>query len=196
MKQVLTLLGSPRARSNSSLIAERFNTRAEELGAQVQTFRLNRMSYCGCQACDGCRQGAETSCVVEDDLTTVLEGVHRADVLVLATPVYFGDISAQMKGFVDRTRSFIRPDFRTNPKPSRLPPGKRLVFIQTQAEEEATTHDDIFPRYDFFFRWFGFNDSILIRACGVDDRGEVSKREDVLQQTDRAAETVLSPYKK
>jgi multimeric flavodoxin WrbA len=192
MKQVMVLLGSPRARSNSSLIAARLCARAEELGAQTRTFPLNRMSYRGCQACDGCRQGEATPCVLEDDLTTVLEDVHRADVLVLATPVYFGDVSAQMKGFIDRTRSFIKPDFRTNPEPSRLPPGKRLVFIQTQAEEEESTHDDIFPRYDFFFRWFGFHDSLLIRACGVNDRGEIKTRPEVLDQATRAAEKILS----
>jgi multimeric flavodoxin WrbA len=192
VKQVLVLLGSPRARSNSSLIAERFSARAEELGADVQTFPLNRMSYQGCQACDGCRQGEEIPCVLEDDLTVVLDEVHRADVLVLATPVYFGDVSAQMKGFIDRTRSFIKPDFRTNPEPSRLPPGKRMVFIQTQAEEEDATHNDIFPRYDFFFRWFGFNDSVLIRACGVNDRGEVSTRPEILDQASKTADSMLS----
>jgi multimeric flavodoxin WrbA len=192
MKQVLALLGSPRARSNSSLIAKRFCTRAEELGAQVQTFPLNRMSYRGCQACDGCRQGEATPCVLKDDLTAVLEEVHNADVLVMATPVYFGDVSAQMKSFIDRTRSFIKPDFRTNPEPSRLPPGKRMVFIQTQAEEETTTHDDIFPRYDFFFRWFGFYGSVLIRACGVNDRAEVLTRPEVLEQAVKSADSILS----
>ena len=72
------------------------------------------MNFKGCQGCGACKAEKE-KCVVQDDLTQVLEAVRETDVLVLASPVYFADVTAQMKAFVDRTYSFLKPDFETNP---------------------------------------------------------------------------------
>ena len=54
-------------------------------------------------------------CILEDDLTRVLDAVREADVLLLASPVYYGDLSSQMKSFIDRTYSYFVPDFHTIP---------------------------------------------------------------------------------
>jgi multimeric flavodoxin WrbA len=71
-------------------------------------------------------------CVLKDDLSEVLDAVRETDILVMATPVYYGEVSSQLKGFIDRTFSFLVPDYTTNPNPSRLQSNKKLVFIQTQ----------------------------------------------------------------
>lgn len=126
-------------------------------------------------------------CVLKDDLTEVLDAVREADVLVLATPVYYGDVSSQLKAFIDRTFSYLVPDYATNPDPSRLRPGKKLVFIQTQGQPDEKQFSDVFPRYDFFFKWYGFKESHLIRACGVTDKGEVETRQDVMKLAEDTA---------
>jgi multimeric flavodoxin WrbA len=187
--KILCLLGSPRPTGNSATIAKRFCQKAESLGAQVKTYSLNKLTYRGCQACMTCKTKLD-HCVLEDDLTGVLEAVYDADVLILATPVYFGDITAQMKGFIDRTYSLYVPDFLSNPKPSRLPPGKRLVFIQTQNQGEKL-FSDIYPKYELFFLFHGFKDNILIRACKVLEKDDVKSREDILMLADAAAEKIF-----
>jgi multimeric flavodoxin WrbA len=168
--KVICLLGSPRQAGNSATIAGRFTDTAVKLGAEARTFELNQLIYHGCQGCYACKTKRDT-CVLKDDLTEILEAIRKADVLVLATPVYCRDITGQLKCFIDRTFSYLVPDYTTNPKPSRLPPGKKLVFIITQ---EARTKEvaDIYPRYDDFLRpWVGFA-SFLIRACGVENKGK------------------------
>ena len=50
---------------------------------------------------------------------------------------------------------------------SRLDPGKTLVFVQTQGHPDEKEFADVFPRYDFFFKWYGFTESHLLRACGT-----------------------------
>ena len=78
---------------------------------------------------------------MEDELTEVLEAIKKADTLVLASPVYFGDISGRLKCFFDRTYSYFNPDFS-----SRLPSGKKAVFILVQAEpEEEASSTTSFP---------------------------------------------------
>lgn len=187
---IVCLSGSPRAKSNSSTIANRFLETAEKFGAKVKTYTLNDLKYRGCQGCMACKTKHE-KCVLKDDLTEALDAVYDADVLVLASPTYYGDISSQMKGFIDRTYSYLKPDFMTNPSPARLPQGKKVVFINTQAQpEEAFT--DIFPRYDFFFKWSGFTESYLIRACGVVGTGDIEARQDILALAEETARKVCS----
>ena len=163
--KIVTLLGSPRSNKNSATIANRFTETAAALGAKTRTFELNRLSYRGCQGCYACKKTLD-HCVLKDDLTEVLAEVQDADLLVLASPVYYGDVTAQLKGFIDRGYSYLKPDYLTNPQPSRLTP-KRLLFVLTQGHPDATLFADIFPRYESFLRWQGFADVRLVRVCGV-----------------------------
>jgi len=190
--KVLCLLGSPRPNGNSATIAKRFCDTAEKFGAEVQTFLLNRLTYQGCQACMTCKKKLD-KCVLTDDLTPILDAVYGADVLVMASPVYFGEVSSQLKGFIDRTYSYLLPDYPTNPRPCRLPPGKKLLFIQTQGQPDKNQFGDIFPRYAYFFKWYGFEDTHLIRACGVMQKNDAARREELLAMAEDRAKKMVGP---
>ena len=192
--KIVCLLGSPRPHSNSTAIARRFCDTAAKAGAVVETFALNKLDYRGCQACMSCKKKLDR-CALQDDLAPVLDAVADADVLVMATPVYYGEVSSQLKAFIDRTFSYLTPDYDTGPVMSRLAPGKKLVFIQVQADPDAQRHADIFPKYDFFFKWYGYSESRLILGEGLFDEGEALKREDILALADRVAEAVMLPAK-
>jgi multimeric flavodoxin WrbA len=178
-------MGSPRPKGNSTTLAKHFCDQAKTLGAKVQTFSLNKLTYRGCQACMVCKTRLET-CVLKDDLEKVLEAIHQCDILVLATPIYYGDISSQMKAFIDRTFSFLVPDYITNPNPCRLSPGKKLVFIITQGQPDETQFDDVFPRYNYFLQWYGF-ETYLIRICGVSEAGDVLAHREAMNLAVEAA---------
>lgn len=188
--KIVCLFGSSRIKGNSAFMAERFLSRAESKGAQVKRYRLNTLTYRGCQSCYACKKKSE-ECVLRDDLQEVLRAVRDCDVLVMATPVFYGEVSGQLKCFIDRTFSYLGPDYTTNPAPSRLVPGKTLVFIVSQGDPDVNAFSDIFPRYDFFFRWYGFTESYCVRACGVLEAESVSSRDDVLQKIDETAESVM-----
>ncbi len=188
--QVVCLLASPRVNGNTAAMAGWFCDEVTKHGATVQKFVLNKLKYRGCQACMTCKTKLDR-CVLKDDLTAVLDAVRAADLLVLATPVYYGDITSQLKGFVDRSYSYLAPDFFTAETPCRLAPGKKLVFIQAQAMDESQ-YGDIFPRYRTFFQFYGFRDCRLIRACSVGDKGAVDTREDLMLQTRRIARDMLN----
>jgi multimeric flavodoxin WrbA len=184
--KTVCLLGSPRPKGNSTIIAKRYCDAAEGFGSDVQIFNLNKLTCRGCQACMACKTKLD-KCVLKDDLTEILEVVRDADVLVMATPTYYGDVSSQLKAFMDRTYSYLGPDYHTNPKPARLSPGKTLVFIQTQGDPREKAFSEVFPRYKSFFKWYGFGEIYPIRACGMDDAGEVEAHEDVLKLAEETA---------
>jgi multimeric flavodoxin WrbA len=182
MKQIVCVMGSPRPKGNSAAMARAVCEAAAEAGAQVRTFDLNRLAYRGCQGCMACKTKAE-ACVLDDGLTPVLEAVRACDVLVLATPVYFGEVTAQLKGFIDRCYSFLTPDYAFNKEQrTRLAPGKTLCFVIAQGHPREDLFTDIFPRYAYFFNWLGFNHSRLLRACKVYHLGDTKKRPEVLAE--------------
>lgn len=102
MKNVLIISGSPRKKGNSQRLCEEFKKGAEDKGNSVELIRLAEKKIGFCKACDVCMKNNGT-CVQKDDMAEVLKSFKKADVLVLATPVYFYGICAQMKTFIDRT---------------------------------------------------------------------------------------------
>lgn len=102
MKNILIISSSPRKNGNSQMLCEQFKKGAEEKGHTATLIRLMEKKIGFCRACDGCMRNDGT-CVLNDDMAEILKLFQEADVLVLATPVYFYGISAQMKTFIDRT---------------------------------------------------------------------------------------------
>ena len=188
--KIVCLKGSPRKGGNSSTIADRLMSTAAASGAEARTFELNSLKYRGCQGCYACKKDLDR-CILDDDLTTVLEAVREANIVALASPVYYGDISGQLKCFLDRTFSYLVPDYVTSKNPSRLAPGKRLVFILTQGNPDPKLFDDVYPRYDKFLKWFGFAESRLIRACGIGPATVDKVPERTLKEAEETARVLL-----
>jgi multimeric flavodoxin WrbA len=99
-KKVLILSSSPRKRGNSNALCDRFMEGAVEARHQVEKVVLaeKKINYCtGCYACKSTGQ-----CAQKDDMAPILDSMEAADVIVLATPVYFYSMCAQMKTVIDR----------------------------------------------------------------------------------------------
>ena len=188
--KIVSLLGSPRSGKNSATIAARFTDTAASLGAEVRIFELNRLTYRGCQGCYACKTGLD-HCVLSDDLTQVLDAVQEADLVLLASPVYYGEVTAQLKGFIDRTFSYLKPDYLATPQPSRLSP-KKLVFVLTQGHPDEKLFADIFPRYAGFLNWLGFTENRLLRGCGIGPSSGDTVPAQLLQQAEEAARAMLA----
>jgi len=131
-------------------------------------------------------------CVLEDDLAGVLESLKEADIVVMAMPVYCSDVPGQVKCFLDRTFSYMKPDYRSEGSPSRVPPGKKLVFIITQGAPVEEMFADIPHKYTAFLkRSMGFGDTYLIRGVGVGGGGAVGVPDEYLQKAEEIARSIV-----
>ncbi len=101
-KKVVVLSASPRRGGNSDLLCDEFVRGATEAGHQVEKVFLRDKRIGHCTACDAC-QGNGGRCVQQDDMAGALDAMIRADVIVMATPVYFYTMNGQMKTLIDRT---------------------------------------------------------------------------------------------
>lgn len=174
--KIVAVLGSPQPRGNSAGLARAFLAAAREQGAEVQEYALNQMNFQGCQGCRACKT-KNGACSLEDDLSPVLQAVKGADLLLLASPVYFGDLSGQLKCFFDRTFSYFNPDFS-----SRLPAGKQAVVVLAQGNPDPDKFADLFARYEGWLKFHGFDTVHLLRAVGVLESGDIAARPELLSQ--------------
>jgi len=101
----LAIQSSPNINGLTSTLAQAVLRGFEAGGGETELIHLNEMDVKTCIACDNgwgqCRQG---DCILEDDFEALRQRVGEADALVLATPVYFGDLSESAKAFLDRLR--------------------------------------------------------------------------------------------
>lgn len=100
-KNVLIISASPRKGGNSDTLCDEFMKGAIETGNQVDKIRLAELDIACCSACYACK--TKGHCVKQDDMEQVIAKMRNADVIVLATPVYFYTMCAQMKTMIDRT---------------------------------------------------------------------------------------------
>lgn len=101
-KKVLILSGSPRKGGNSDILCDEFARGAKSGGNEVEKIRVAEKKIGYCRACYYCSDhGGE--CAIKDDMSEILQKIIDADVIVLASPVYFYSIDAQLKAVIDRT---------------------------------------------------------------------------------------------
>jgi multimeric flavodoxin WrbA len=99
-KHVLVFKSSPRQNGNSSLLADQASAGAKAAGAEVESFSLHTMDIRPCDACDVCQETGV--CVLKDDMQMLYPKLTKADAIILAGPIYWFTISAQLKLFIDR----------------------------------------------------------------------------------------------
>lgn len=123
MKRIIILSASPRKKGNSDILCDEFFKGAKDAGHDVEKVFLadKKINYCtGCGVCNTAHE-----CIQKDDMQELLEKLLQADVIVMASPVYFYTINAQMKTLIDR----IVPQY-TNLK------DKEFYFIITAADTD------------------------------------------------------------
>lgn len=101
--RVLGLAGSPRRHGNTETLLDRFLAGAREAGADVDKVVVARLGIAACISCGGCAQ--EGVCVVQDEFQRVNEALVESDVTVLAAPLFFWNVPAQVKALIDRGQS-------------------------------------------------------------------------------------------
>ena len=106
MKKIIIIDGGPRKNFNTASMLQKFAEGAKSVcdEIEVKTVRLYGLDYKGCMSCMACKIKGKASnvCKFKDALTPVLEDIAQADGLVLGSPIYFGDVTGQMRAFLER----------------------------------------------------------------------------------------------
>lgn len=129
-KKVLIINTSLRPKSNSEALAKSFGDGAAASGNDVETVSLAGKNIAFCKGCLACQELGH--CVINDDAIRLTEKMRLADVIVFSTPIYYYEMSGQMKTVLDRANSLFPSDYHF----------RDIYFLSTAAEDE----DDVDER--------------------------------------------------
>lgn len=161
-KKVLILSGSPRKSGNSDLLCDAFAKGAVEAGHRVEKIRVAEKNVGYCRACYYCRNHGG-KCIIDDDMAEIMQKIIDCDVLVLASPVYFYSIDAQLKAVIDRTVARW-----TEVK------NKELYYIVTAADTEDASADTTLACFRGYADCIeGAKERDIILGMGTYEKGEI-----------------------
>ena len=127
MKRVIVISTSLRRGSNSDMLAERFAAGARDAGHEVEKLTLVGKDIQFCRGCMACQKLGR--CVIQDDVNAIMARVLESDVVVWATPIYYYEMSGQMKTLIDRMNAMYEQDYQF----------RDVYLLTTAAEDEEQT---------------------------------------------------------
>jgi len=135
-KKILVLSGSPKKYGNTAILVNWFTKSARSKGAEVEIVQAAFLKYksFGCVSCRACQKSEKYECVINDEARPVLAKMAKADVIVMATPLYFYGPSAQLKLIFDRMFSLYKWDNKADTMKTPLK-GKTFALIASAYED-------------------------------------------------------------
>ncbi|MBO4897241.1 MAG: flavodoxin family protein [Clostridia bacterium] len=161
--KILVLNGSPRRGGNTDSLVKSFAEGAEN--HEVEIINVCDLNINPCKGCNACFGGI--TCAQKDDMTLVYEKLKSADALIVASPVYFYGISAQLKAAVDRCHTPARNEFKI----------KKLGLILVGAATLPELFDSILTQYKLILNFFKLRDMGTVQVRGAKDKGTVSNED-------------------
>jgi multimeric flavodoxin WrbA len=162
VKKILVISTSLRCKSNSEALADAFVKGARESGNSVEmiTLKNKRIAFCnGCLACQKLQK-----CVIADDAVEIVQKMHDAEVIVFATPIYYYEMSGQMKTLLDRANPLYPSDYAFH----------QIYLLTTAAEDDACVPERAINGLNGWIDCFkNVSFAGYVFAGGVNEMGEI-----------------------
>lgn len=182
--RVTAFCGSPRKGGNTETILRKMLQGAESKGAEVVFRDLNSMKIRGCQGCDWCKESESDFCVNKDDMQTIYEDLVCSDSVIIGSPVYMFQMSAQTKLMIDRFFGLLLPGFKSKIGKKKL----ALVFAQGAPKDSFKDYIAATEKMLSFLK-FDVTDILVASDCG--DYGSVHSNTDILDRAFRIGASLL-----
>ena len=169
--KVTGFVGSPRINGNTNALVEKVLEGAKEKGAETKIYNLNAMNFKGCQACYRCRKTSK--CEVQDDMQILYKEILESDGIVIGSPIYMGQITGQIKLFLDRFHSLVVPN-------SPLA-GKKLIVIYSQEVPDKMAFQPYFEIMKKMYDMAGFELLETVISIGSKDPKTIIEDADQLE---------------
>jgi multimeric flavodoxin WrbA len=170
-------MGSPRIKGNTDLLLDEALRGARSQQAEIEKIIVDRMKITPCKEYYGCLK--DGNCVMRDDMDIIIPRLLEADGIIVASPMFFYGITAQLKALIDRCQAlWVRRNILKNLPDAR----KKGAFIGVGATQGKQLFDGSILVIKYFFRAFGveYVDELLVR--GVDKRGEIKEHPDLMKE--------------
>lgn len=172
--KTIAILGSARKGGNTETLIREVLKGAGAGRAKI--YRLSEMSYIGCQGCKACRVEGSEGCIWQDDMQILYKEMKKADAIILGSPVYYGEVTGQMKSFMDRWYAL-----RDKDRKLRLSPGKKALFILVQGAPGEDRYKDTVKRLEKVLTSYEMKPAFLV-ASGLEEKGAAKHKPELLRK--------------
>jgi len=194
--RVLGITGSPRRGGNTDLLLAEVMKGAASRGAEVKTIILNDLKIAPCQHCDACLEAGR--CKVEDDMQMVYRELESADRIVLASPIQFMGVTAQMKAMIDRCQALWARKYmlKLPPLGNRRAKGyarreRKGFFISVGGRKITNLFEPALVMIKTVFRILDITYAGELLFSGIDEKGAIAKHPDALRQAFLAGQELV-----
>jgi len=187
--KVLGIAGSPRRGGNTDQLLGEVMRGAASRGAEVRTIVLNDLDITPCQHCDACLEKGR--CRVEDDMQMVYREMESADRLVLASPIQFMGVTAQMKAMIDRCQALWARKYILKQPPLGNRRERKGLFVSVGGRRIANLFEPALVTVKTLFRILDVTYAGELVFSGVDEKGAIAKQPDALHQAFLAGQKLV-----
>lgn len=166
MSKIVVLSGSPRKNGNTELLVNSF-VEGAKINNDVEIVSVREYQVNPCIGCNACRSNSDKTCFQNDDMKNIFNKLSDADILVIASPVYFYGISAQLKAVIDRFHSPEREKIGIN----------GLVLLLVGADTIPELFDSIKSQYQLTLNYFNLKNYGVITVGGVEEKAAIKGNE-------------------
>lgn len=166
MSRILVLSGSPRKDGNTERLVEALMKGAKE-NNEVEKVSVSEYRVNPCIGCNTCFSREGNACFQNDDMAGIYRKLKETDVLIIASPVYFYGVSAQLKAVVDRLHTPMRNSFHI----------KKLGLILVGAAKLPELFDAIITQYRLVLNFFHLEDAGMVLIRGAREKGDVTEED-------------------
>ncbi|MDD5083054.1 MAG: flavodoxin family protein [Dehalococcoidales bacterium] len=187
--KVLGIAGSPRRGGNTDLLLAEVLRGAASKGAQVKTVVLNDMEITPCQHCDACLKAG--TCRISDDMQQVYRDLREADRIVLASPIQFMGVTAQMKTMIDRFQALWALKYVLKMPPLGDKRERKGLFVSVGGRNAPHMFEPALVMIKTVFRTLDIIYTGELLFPGIDEKGAITKHPDALKQAFLAGQKLV-----
>lgn len=179
----VALACSPRKNGNTEILLQAAVERLQSLNVETETIHLGDLSYSPCLACEGCYSTGR--CVITDEAGPVFEKILRADILILAAPVFSMGICAQAKMLIDRSQQFWATRYLLKQpviQDDDLRQNRRGIFISCAGTRLPGVFEGSITVARYFFKMMEVKLNGTYCYPGIDKKGEILTRAGALEE--------------
>lgn len=143
--KALCIIGSPKTNGSTARLVDRVIEGMESLKIKVSRYFLDEMNINYCKGCEKCE--VDRKCVQSDDMNLLIDEIYESDIVLLASPSYWGDVTGQMKTFIDRSLPVCNAKTGKTP----VPAGKVGVAVAVRAGNSREENQHIVDTFNHYF---------------------------------------------
>ena len=186
---MLGIAGSPRRGGNTDLLLAEVMKGAASRGAEVKTIILNNLKVTPCQHCDACLEAG--NCRIQDDMQMIYRELETADRVVLASPIQFMTVTAQMKAMIDRCQALWARKYVLKMPPLGSERDRKGLFISAGGRKVANLFEPALATVRALFNTLNITYAGDLLFHGVDEKGAIARHPDALQRAFRAGQKLI-----